>query len=286
MAHVSKRNPRIIDIQPTQSRHETIPFHDPLDIFGKKFSTGLDRNRAEMAFLGARLRESTKPALRILQVGIGENFVGETVNILDALERTGKQYELICMDSNLWITLKHAAQDEFIAKGDYYRLLDVPPAELRKLVFDLACIENIREIRTPDKLGIFAAAFDGAQLMDFRFDIPQRILDCITYIIGDTAKDGIPADLLGEGFDAVVCFHTLYHIDDREDVRHAVQNLIRYLSAHGLLAIDTGKGMLRSLFGQNLERLPNMRCVFGPNRELGGQTDSYYVFEKSASAND
>jgi len=282
--HLSTRNPRIIELGNPSSRRETTVFYGSLDPFGKKFSTDLDRNRKEMAFLSSRLRESEKPTLRVLQVGIGNTFVGETVNILDALERTGKSYELVCMDSNLGVVLHHALQDEFKAEGAHYHLLELPPEELRKLIRSLACVENIRETRTPDELGIYMDVFNGVRLVDFQFDIPQRILDRITYLIGDIARDSIPAELLGNGFDAMVCLHTLYHIDDLTAVQSAVQNLIRYLSAHGLLAIDTGKGRLHTLYDLCLEELPNMHRVFGPNKGNGGLTDDYFVFEATESS--
>ncbi len=243
---------RIVDIRPDSFRTGTGIMNPELN-----YSTSLGRHPEEFRVLGQQLAQKKQKKLRLLQVGIGRTFVGETLELLDMLEKIGKPYELVSMDVELAVVLRHLMETRIKVEGFAYHLsTGMSTEELEALISGMKCAKNtqkipVRELWLSDK-----------EFADFTFDVPQEIRDKIVYVIGDVARDRLPNEL--EGFDAVICMHTLYQLAGKCHVDAAIRNMLSYLNPGGLLAIDSGRRKVSEMFATTGEREFGLERIFGP----------------------
>ncbi|MBI5227221.1 hypothetical protein HY988_01415 [Candidatus Micrarchaeota archaeon] len=230
------------------------------------YATRLFRTSEALTFLCKKLQDLPKEHIRVLQVGIGGDFAGETLDILAMLEDTRKKYQLVCMDASREIVLLHSTQDEF--EVDSRAFMQFNLVQLRALVSLLPCIRNLREIPGTDSAL-------SRKCAKFVFDIPKEVLHTLIYVIGNVARDRLPADLTG--FDAVMCFHTLSYIKDDGELRSAIENLRSYLLPTGVLALN---GLSSRVNNPRRGFLNGLTRIYGPEQDSAIITEPR-VFELS-----
>ncbi len=259
MYHQSTRRLNRIDLRPADQRPMVETF---IQDSAFPVITKLNRNPDEFRFLGERLKAKESPKLRVLQVGIGDSVIGETLHILDILERSGKDYELFCMDRSV-VVIRHALEDQFAVKGEEYALAEqYNSAILGEILGSLASVRDLR--RGPDYRPYPWMKSDrlaGIVSADFTFDVPSAVLDRITYVVGDIANDRLPLDLK---FDAIVCFRTLYQVGEGHPpaIVAAIENMVRSLAPEGLMALDSARMHVYRIFDEAMERRLHLKQVY------------------------
>ncbi len=251
------RNPIIVELG--RKSHA-----DFLVLPAMEHATSLFRTSQALTFVCKRLQEVPKNEVKVLEVGIGSDFAGETLDILGMLGDLRKRYRLTCMDSNRALVMFHSFQDVFEVDSRGYDQLT--PVQLRALVSVLPCIRNLTATPDNDVLGKY---------VKFTFDIPQEVLGAITYVVGDIATDRLPPDMIG--FDAIICFHTLNYIRDDAQLRSAIQNLRSYLLPGGVLALN---GLPSRANNPRRGFLAGLNRIYGPEQDVGIITEPR-VFELS-----
>lgn len=263
--------PRIVDIRPASS-FERFEILVPDAFF--PVITRLNRNPDEFSFLFRQLAASPKTLFRVLQVGIGNTMVGETLHILDMLERLKKPYELVCMD-RMPVVLGHALSDEYKLDGGQYSFdPNYSPERLHQSVANLACVRNVHSGQryAPFGFGEFGQVM-FQECSDITFDIPSEILDNVSYVIADVARHVLPPEM--HGFDVIICFRTLYQLaHDVEQgearIESGLRNLARYLNPGALLAVDSARLHIYGILTPELAKELGLEIIF--DSKLHGQT--------------
>lgn len=173
--------------------------------------------------------------IRALQVGIGDTFCGETLEILAILERAGREYQLLCMDANLWVLLRHVGAEICKVDGALYHQFGFSLAQVRGLVDNLSGIID-QKIVTPRWVPQLGGP--DHEVVDYEFTVKRSVLERIRYVRGHLATSSLPPEC--RQFELVVCLRSLYHIQNAQEMNRAVRNMASY--ATGLLVTEDPLG--------------------------------------------
>ncbi|MFH2105794.1 MAG: hypothetical protein ABII22_00915 [Candidatus Micrarchaeota archaeon] len=249
--------PSIIFLRSKKQSDSSVHFRDRLSY---PTYTAIHRTPEEFEFLRGRISSIPDARIRVLQVGIGEDLVGETLSLLDMLHRTGKEYEITCLDPNTRVVFGHASQNEFELHADTLLSCGFDATNARRILGEMQIVRDVHEISEEP----LDDGFHRLQMATFRFNILPGVLDRLAYVVGDISEDRLPGDM--QGFHAIVCFHTLYHLEhDPRLIIEAVKNMASYLLKGGCLAIDSARFNVYGLLTSELVQEIGLKLVYDSN---------------------